>query len=350
VTVTETQPPVITCPSNITLPAEPDCVVVEYPLPTATDNCPDVAVLCTPGPGSCFDPGVTVVTCIATDRAGNTATCSFNVQVGSCTLTCPANISVSNTTNQCGAVVTYTAPSGSGCGTITCSPASGSFFPKGTTTVSCASATGSTCSFTVTVNDTQAPAINCPANIVSMLPLHSTSTSMIVTYALPAVTDNCPGVGAVTCNPPSGATFALGTTTVTCNAQDATGNSASCSFTIKVAFNFTGFFSPVNNLPAVNVVNAGRAIPVKFSLSGNKGLNIFAPGFPASGVMVCDSNAPPVEVIETVTAGNSSLSYDSGSDQYIYVWKTDNSWAGTCRQLIIKLNDGNQYQANFRFR
>src|SRR6266545_1132510 len=49
-----------------------------------------------------------------------------------------------------------------------------------------------------------------------------------------------------------------------------------------VPFDFSGFFPPVDNPPAVNVVNAGRAIPVKFSLSGDKGLNIFAAGFPVS--------------------------------------------------------------------
>src|SRR5262249_25308917 len=48
---------------------------------------------------------------------------------GTCTLTCPANINRTNDPNQCGAVVTYPAPTPSGtCGTIVCSPASGSFF------------------------------------------------------------------------------------------------------------------------------------------------------------------------------------------------------------------------------
>ena len=37
-------------------------------------------------------------------------------------------------------------------------------------------------------------------------------------------------------------------------------------------FDFTGFLRPVDNPPAVNVVNAGQAVPVKFSLSGNQGL------------------------------------------------------------------------------
>jgi uncharacterized repeat protein (TIGR01451 family) len=349
VTVTETQPPTISCPANMTILSADECVVVDFVAP-ASDNCPGVTVVCIPDSGTCFSQGVTVVNCVATDRAGNTASCSFSVSIGICTLTCPANITVANDANQCGAVVTFPAPTGINCGTITCSPASGSFFPKGVTTVSCSSATGSTCSFTVTVNDTQAPTLVCPANIVTSLPLNSSATSMAVSYPAPVATDNCPGVGTPVCIPASGSTFNVGTTTVTCNVQDASGNSASCSFTIKVAFNFTGFFNPVSNPPAINVVNAGRAIPVKFSLSGNKGLNIFAAGYPVSGVIVCDASAPPVEVIGTVTAGGSSLSYDAGNDQYVYVWKTEDAWAGTCRQLIVRFIDGNQYVANFRFR
>ena len=54
-------------------------------------------------------------------------------------------------------------------------------------------------------------------------------------------------------------------------------------------------------------------------------------------------------VEETVTAGGSSLSYDPTTGQYIYVWKTEKSWAGTCRQLRVKLMDGTSHIANFNF-
>ena len=49
-----------------------------------------------------------------------------------------------------------------------------------------------------------------------------------------------------------------------------------------------------------------------------------------------------------MTAGGSSLAFDSG--QYIYVWKTNKAWAGTCRQLVVKLTDGNEHRATFRFK
>src|SRR6266498_2801917 len=117
-----------------------------------------------------------------------------------------------------------------------------------------------------------------------------------------------------------------------------------------VPFDFSGFFPPVDNPPAGNVVNAGRAIPVKCSLSGDKGLNIFAAGFPVSQQIACGDGAPESEIEQTVTAGGSSLSYDAESDTYTYVWKTEKSWAGTCRQLIVRLNDGSERVAFFKFK
>jgi hypothetical protein len=55
------------------------------------------------------------------------------------------------------------------------------------------------------------------------------------------------------------------------------------------------------------------------------------------------------DVTETLTAGNSSLSYDAAADQYVYVWKTEKSWSN-CRQLVVRLKDGKEYKANFLFK
>jgi hypothetical protein len=59
--------------------------------------------------------------------------------------------------------------------------------------------------------------------------------TVVVNYPPPTVMDNCAGATAV-CSPPSGSTFSVGTTTVTCTATDGAGNTASCMFTIN-AFN-----------------------------------------------------------------------------------------------------------------
>jgi hypothetical protein len=115
-------------------------------------------------------------------------------------------------------------------------------------------------------------------------------------------------------------------------------------------FAFSGFFAPVDNLPTINEVKAGRAVPVKFSLDGYQGLNIFAANFPSSQRITCDSGAPVSDVEETVAAGGSALSYDEATDTYTYVWKTDKAWSGTCRQLIVQLADGTFHLASFRLK
>jgi hypothetical protein len=144
--------------------------------------------------------------------------------------------------------------------------------------------------------------------------------------------------------------YPLGTTLVTLTVTDSQGKSGSCAATVTVRYNFSGFFQPVDNLPTVNVVNAGQSIPVKFSLSGNKGLNIFAAGYPLSQAIACNFSGGTSDIEETVTAGASSLSYDAMTDIYTYVWKTDKAWKNTCRQLVVKLNDGTTHVANFQFK
>lgn len=112
---------------------------------------------------------------------------------------------------------------------------------------------------------------------------------------------------------------------------------------------FSGFFSPVDNPPVVNVAKSGQAIPVKFSLGGNQGLNVFAAGYPISQQIACDSSSPLDDIEQTVSGGSSSLSYDATTDTYTYVWKTDKAWAKTCRQLTLRLSDGTDHIAYFKF-
>jgi hypothetical protein len=116
---------------------------------------------------------------------------------------------------------------------------------------------------------------------------------------------------------------------------------------------FTGFFAPVQNTDAagstmINAVKAGSAVPVKFSLGGDLGLGIMATGYPASATIACDPTASTAAVDETTTAGSSTLTYDASSGQYVYVWKTDKSWVG-CRQLVVRLTDGTEHRATFKF-
>ena len=241
--------------------------------------------------------------------------------------------------------------------TVVQSPAAGTPVGLGTYTITLSANDGSsnnggagnttTVQTTLTVADQTAPVISCPTDLVVYLPMNSPDTSMAVSYPAATATDNC-STPTITYDRASGSTFSVGTTTVTATATDDAGNHSSCSFHVTVLYNFSGFFSPVANPPTLNAVNAGKAVPVKFSLSGNKGLSIFAAGNPYSVSLNCNTNDPGVDVSETLTAGGSSLNYTT--DQYNYIWKTESSWAGTCRQLVLTLNDGSVHTANFKFK
>jgi predicted extracellular nuclease len=87
---------------------------------------------------------------------------------------------------------------------------------------------------TVTASDTTPPMISCPANATAVVATNCPiATSTVVNYVAPTATDNC-GTPTVACVPPSGSVFSVGTTTVTCTATDASGNTATCSFTVTV--------------------------------------------------------------------------------------------------------------------
>lgn len=137
------------------------------------------------------------------------------------TITCPANITVSNAPGLCGANVSYPAATttGSPPPTVTYSIASGSFFPRGTTTVT-ATATSicgtANCTFTITVVDNQPPTITCPANIT----INNTPglCSGVATYPLPTATDNCPFPGSVPLSITQNSSNTVVPGSVSCNA------------------------------------------------------------------------------------------------------------------------------------
>jgi mannan endo-1,4-beta-mannosidase len=111
-----------------------------------------------------------------------------------------------------------------------------------------------------------------------------------------------------------------------------------------VPYQFSGFFSPVSNPPTLNKIKAGAAVPLKFSLQGNKGMNIFSAGYPKVQEISCPSR----DGITTLSSATGTLSYDKKAAQYTYTWMTSKRWAGTCREIRIKLNDGTTHPADFQ--
>ncbi len=172
-----------------------------------------------------------------------------------CTLICPANITVSNSANQCGAFVTFAPTTVGTCGTVTATPASGSLFPIGTTTVNVTSSAGASCSFTVTVNDTQPPTITCPANAtVSCAAAVPAPNTASVTAS-----DNCPGVTVVFVSDVVSAQTCANryTVTRTYRATDVAGNTATCTQIITV----NDITPPTMTCPAAVTVSCASAVP-----------------------------------------------------------------------------------------
>jgi hypothetical protein len=112
---------------------------------------------------------------------------------------------------------------------------------------------------------------------------------------------------------------------------------------------FKGFYPPVRNMPVRNRVKAGRAIAVKFSVSGQNGTYALAAGWPTSRSVPCVAGASEKTIEHGSDARRSRLDYDRRRGQYRYTWKTSTDWAGTCRVLEVKLVDGTMHEALFRF-
>ena len=77
------------------------------------------------------------------------------------------------------------------------------------------------------------PTLTCPADIIaSEAPRESGSA--VIAYPAPTVFDQCDPTPQVTCVPPAGSAFPVGTNTVTCTLQDRAGLHLECSFSIRV--------------------------------------------------------------------------------------------------------------------
>jgi hypothetical protein len=113
-------------------------------------------------------------------------------------------------------------------------------------------------------------------------------------------------------------------------------------------YTFDGFFAPLANLPAVNAVKAGKGVPVQFSLGGDFGLNVFETGYPQTRAVACDPAGSVHEVNEALNAKSNALTFDSISQRYTYVWKTERSSVGACTELVMRFDDGQERVARFQ--
>jgi len=134
-------------------------------------------------------------------------------------------------------------------------------------------------------------------------------------------------------------TSTLGSKTFNVTASDRAGNGSHATSRYSVVYDFDGFASPAAPYPTATPMKAGQNVPLKFSLHGDRGLDILAAGSPTWSA--CGSNDS--------TTADGTLTYNASSDRYTYLATTSKSWNGTCRDLAVTLRDGTVHRARFAF-
>ena len=336
---------------------------------TVTTSC-EIGGTTIPASGTRLFPyGTTTVECEATDSHANIASTAFTITVVDTlapVVTVPAKATV-QATSAAGATYTFVAMATDnvdGTLTPTCTPTSGSTFPIGTTTVECTATdvahnTGSA-SFSVTVVDTIAPVLTVPANIAVVMSVSATTAS--VTYSASAT--DLGQLVAVSCTSVAGTAttfavtqqFPVGTTTVTCTANDGRGNTATRTFTVTAqqGYGILGPLSPYQAPP--KTYNSGSSIPIvwKFTIGGVAVDSPYAVSQPELQFVKvntnnCAAGGPEYAKVLNSTwfvssnfPGNSNFQYFGLSNphptQGAYTWQlnwTSPSQPGTCWNIYI---------------
>ena len=163
---------------------------------------------------------------------------------------------------------------------------------------------------------------------------------------------DCPHAASCVGTTPSGATPVPkepGPGSLSVTASDHEGNTRTVDLAFNLVYGFVGFKSPVTGTSSgqLNVAKASSLVKVGFVLGGDFGLGILAPGSPTSEPIDCPR--APTHDVKVATATEGGLRYPG---PYEYDWQTDASWAGTCRQFVLVLNDGTErkYTADFQFK
>ena len=250
----------ITCPSNTSQNIDPglcsaivnnlDVTVITNPANVADTTYNLTGATTGTGTGTlsgmAFNVGTTIAEYIVTDIFGGADTCTFQIDILDTeppVIACPPDITanaIPSVPNGCGNNVSWATPSAlDNCDPnvqITCTHLSGSFFPVGTTVVTCYVVDNSinldSCKFNVTVIDNVPPVLaGCPGDIFIDA---AANCSAIANWIAPTATDNCDNMVNITSTHNPGDTFMAGTTMVTYTAEDNEGNTSSCTFNVTV--------------------------------------------------------------------------------------------------------------------
>ncbi len=332
-------------------------VTLSYAAPTSTDNCTPAAQLVQLVSGIGYTPnfyqygGTYTATYKSVDVAGNVALaeCSTVVRILDAippVITCPVNTTVGTDIGLCTAQVTYGQPlSSDNCNgyvtTHVSGPLSGGVFSPGTTTViyrvTDPAGNSTTCEFTVSVFDREAPKITCPSSIVVPTNVGVCFATLSAAQLTPVATDNCASnlvpnnlsyrvSGVTTVSPANGqivpiaTQFQKGSTFVTYTVRDTSataGNSASCTFEVIVEDKEVPTFTNCPNNQSVTIDINNTATPT-VSPAGGAGTVVGELGLTAA--MSSNGNACGVQINYTAP---------SATDNCVMVSVVNNSGLGS---------------------
>jgi hypothetical protein len=250
--VIESLPPQISnCPTNIIQYTSEDICsrVIFWNIPEAVDSCGQGGISLSAEfvPGDEFSVGLTTIIYEATDASGNTATCSFTIDIRDSiapTIICPKDIIIAPDEGGCTATVDLDPPLVSD--NCDDSPEVIGYVPTATFesgssliiyATSDAYGNFSSCSFNVTVFDNNAPVFaQCPDDLT--VDTEVDTCGAFPTWEIPNATDDCDTDGVdIFADFQSGDFLPVGTTLVTYSAVDNVGNIGTCTFLVTVSEN-----------------------------------------------------------------------------------------------------------------
>ncbi|HNG13567.1 MAG TPA: HYR domain-containing protein [Saprospiraceae bacterium] len=266
VNIVDSIPPVLTCPPNITVFTDlGKCsATAVWSTVTAVDNCSALVNLTSNyDPGAEFKLGIDTVIYTGTDEFGNVGTCSFEIKVidgEKPVINCPGNQTYDNDPGECGSTIALpqTIDATDNCSstlTYKVNQPDIKFYSVGghniLYTVTDEAGNSATCNFILIIKDLELPTIvDCPIDTVVEPAVNINNMCFAeVSWSEPLVDDNCPNTQ-VKSSVTSGSLFPAGTTIVQYIVNDASGNTATCSFSVTVQSFASGF----NNCPSDIVV------------------------------------------------------------------------------------------------
>jgi Tol biopolymer transport system component len=136
----------------------------------------------------------------------------------------------------------------------------------------------------------------------------------------------------------------VGPRTFTVTAQDANGKTTTRDVPYVVVYSFQNYEAPVDADGFISGARAGDGVALKFSLSGDQGLNI------VSKTLWQPASCADWTTTGSATSADAKLSYSASTDRYRDVVATSSAWKGTCRILRLTFADSISRDVRVRFK